>query len=234
MKRTYIFIITVIIAVMGALAACHENIIDETDSSVENKLITVEGTLNLPLEDTSLYNDYNILSIGGVANIDDGKFEVDAYLNDKVQTFIVEHNNEIYLMSRTPLLNGQSIELSVQSTAIAMVTMHPLFSPVGRDDYDALTNSIMESPKYQDFYDIVAKSISNKRHLYDESNEEGDSVPYKNKIPTPMNHPSDYSYNNRTTNMLYQQQQQPQISNVSSYYDEMQKSKIYIYNVILF
>lgn len=172
MKRTYIFIITVIIAVMGALAACHENIIDETDSSVENKLITVEGTLNLPLEDTSLYNDYNILSIGGIANIDDGKFEVDAYLNDKVQTFIVEHNNEVYLMSRTPLSNGQSIELSVQSTAIAMVTMHPLFSPVGRDDYDALTNSIMESPKYQDFYDKVAKSISNKRHLYDESNED--------------------------------------------------------------
>ena len=157
---------------MGALVACHENIINETDGTVENKLVTVGGTLNLPLEDTSLYNDCNILSIDGVANIDDGKFEIGAYFNDKVQTFIVENNNEVYLMSRTPIINGQSIDLSIQSTAIAMVTMHPLFSPVGREDYATLTNLIIESPKYQGFYDEVAKSISNKRHLYDESNED--------------------------------------------------------------
>ena len=157
---------------MGALVACHENIINETDGTVENKLVTVGGTLNLPLEDTSLYNDCNILSIDGVANIDDGKFEIGAYFNDKVQTFIVENNNEVYLMSRTPIINGQSIDLSIQSTAIAMVTMHPLFSPVGREDYATLTNLIIESPKYQEFYDEVAKSISNKRHLYDESNED--------------------------------------------------------------
>lgn len=172
MKRTYIFIITAIIAAMGALVACHENIIDETDGIVENKLVTVGGTLNLPLEDASLYNDCNILSIDGIANIDDGKFEIGAYFNDKVQTFIVENNNEVYLMSRTPIINGQSIDLSIQSTAIAMVTMHPLFSPVGREDYATLTNLIIESPKYQEFYDEVAKSISNKRHLYDESNED--------------------------------------------------------------
>ena len=172
MKKAYIFIITAIIAAMGALVACHENIIDETDGTVENKLITVEGSLNLPFEDTSLYNDCNVLSIDGIANIDDGKFEIGAYFNDKVQTFIVENNNEVYLMSRTPIINGQSIDLSIQSTAIAMVTMHPLFSPVGREDYATLTNLIIGSPKYQDFYDEVAKSISNKRHLYDESNED--------------------------------------------------------------
>ena len=172
MKKAYIFIVTAIIAVMGTLVACHENIIDETNGAVENKLITVEGSLNLPLEASSLYNDCNILSIGGVANVDNGKFEIGAYFNDKVQTFIVENNNEVYLMSRTPVLNGQSIDLSIQSTAIAMVTMHPLFSPVGREDYATLTNLIVGSPKYQEFYDEVAKTISNKRHLYDESNED--------------------------------------------------------------
>lgn len=145
---------------------------NKADATVDNKLITVEGTLDLPFEDTSLYNDCNVLSIGSNVNVDDGKFEIAAYSNDKVQTFIVENNNEVYLISRTPILNGQSIDLSVQSTAIAMVTMHPLFSPVGKKDYATLTNLIIGSPKYQDFYDEVAKSISNKRHLYDESNED--------------------------------------------------------------
>lgn len=173
MKRKYFFIIVTIITAMGMLVACHENIImDETDDIIENELTTVKGILNLPSGDNSMYDDCNILSIDGIANIDDGKFEIKAYFNNKVQTFIVEDNNEIYLMSRTPISNGQSIDLSVQSTAIAMVTMHPLFSPVGREDYAALTNLITGSPKYQAFYDEVAKSISDKRHLYDESNED--------------------------------------------------------------
>ena len=171
MRRTYLFIYVAVIAVMGALVACYENIItDETYNTDENKSITVEGNLNLPSEDVSLYNDCNILSITDIANIDNGTFEVAAYSNNQAQTFFVQNNDEIYLMSRAPISNGEHIDFSVQSTAIAMVTMHPLFSPVGREDYAKLTNLITGSPKYQAFYDEVAKSISNKCHLYDETN----------------------------------------------------------------
>ena len=98
-------------------------------------------------------------------------------------------------------------------------------------------NILVNNPPEEDYEEINIQisdgnNNNNNQFLYDESNEEGDSVPYKNKIPTPMNHPSDYNFNNRT-NMLYQQQQQPQISNVSSYYDEMQKSKIHLYIYLL-
>ena len=147
MRRTYLFIYVAVIAVMGALVACYENIItDETYNTDENKSITVEGNLNLPSEDVSLYNDCNILSITDIANIDNGTFEVAAYSNNQAQTFFVQNNDEIYLMSRAPISNGEHIDFSVQSTAIAMVTMHPLFSPVGREDYAKLTNLITGSP----------------------------------------------------------------------------------------
>ena len=128
----------------------------------------------------------------------------------------------------------------------AMVNLNPVVKDSNWVNASAVPlsmkqNILVNNPPEDEYEEInIQISDGNNNHnnnqfLYDESNEEGDSVPYKNKIPTPMNHPSDYNYNNRTTNMLYQQQQQqPQISNVSSYYDEMQKSKIYIYNVILF
>ena len=143
MRKTYIFIIAVAIATMGALVACYENIIiDETYSTDENKSIIVEGNLNLPSEDVSLYDDCNILSITDIANIDNGTFEVGAYSNNQAQTFYVQNNDEIYLMSRAPISDGEQIDFSIQSTAIAMVTMHPLFSPVGREDYATLTDLI--------------------------------------------------------------------------------------------
>lgn len=171
MKKIYLLATVTLIAVMGMLVACHENVIDDTEGSYENVIIPVKGQLNIPFIDNSTYNDCKIASIDGESNIVNGKFEIGAYLNDKVQTFIVQNNDHIYLMNRAPLTNGQDVELSVQSTALAMVTLHPLFSPVGREDYSALTNLIIASPKYQDFYDEVEKAIANKQHLYDESNE---------------------------------------------------------------
>lgn len=171
MKRAYILITAAIIVALGMLVSCYENVIDET-GIIGNELITVEGTLDVPAECHALYTDSEIISLGGIADIEDGRFEIEAYYNNNVQTFVVAENDEVYLMSRIPVKPKQQIELSAQSTAIAMVTLHPLFSPIVRTDYAALTDLIIESPKYQDFYNEVEKAIIEKRHLYDESNED--------------------------------------------------------------
>lgn len=171
MRKSYIFIIAIAIAAIVASVSCQKHYVSyKSDSTVGNKLITIKGALRLPSGDSSMYEGCEILSIDGASNIEDGSFQVGAYTNDKVQTFIVQDNNEVYLMSREPISNGQQIDLSAQSTAVAMVTMHPLFSPVGKNDYATLRKLIVESPKFQAFYEEVEKSIASKRHLYDESN----------------------------------------------------------------
>lgn len=172
MKKIKFLIAAVISAIMGVLVACHENIIDRTVyQPSDNKLVKVEGRLNLPSDVGLLYSNCYIQSIVSESENINGRFEVETYFNDKVQTFIVQENDEVYLMNRTPIIIDQPVELSIQSTAIAMVTMHPLFSPVGKEDYETLIALITESSKFTSFYEEVEKAVLSKRHLYDESNE---------------------------------------------------------------
>lgn len=172
MKKISVYILTTIyIAVIGILVACYENIIDDTKVA-NNGLYTVKGEINLPPEYRAMYDDCNVLSIANSAFIENGKFEIGTCINDKVQTFFVEDYNGVYLISRTPISYGHDIDVSVESTAIGMVTLYPLFSPIESKDYATLTSLITSCSKYQAFYDEVAKSIYSKRHIFDETNED--------------------------------------------------------------
>lgn len=170
MKKMHYTIFAALIAVMGFLVACHENIIDETNGNYKNELVTINGEIDIPTNDVT-WDDCTVLSIDSESEIINGSFDVNTYVNDKVQTFIVQNNGNIYLLGRTPITTG-NVELNVKTTVIAMVTLHPLFSPVVKSDYSALVNMIEGSPKYQEFYNEVEKTVYNKRPLYDESNEE--------------------------------------------------------------
>lgn len=172
MKKIHYFIIVALVATMGILAACHENTNENTnDDNIRNELVTISGQISIPISNTT-WDDCSIMSIDSESQITNGTFDVNAYINDKVQTFIVQDNGDIYLLGRTPITNNRSVELDIKSTAIAMVTLHPLFSPVEKSDYASLVNIIEGSPRYQVFYDEVEKTVTNKRPLYDESNEE--------------------------------------------------------------
>ncbi len=171
MKRIYIFIITAIIAAMGALVACHENIIDETDGNYINEEIIINGQLILSTPNISTYDNCKVNSICGESTLSDGQFDIGTYYNDRVQTFALSDNNNIYLLSRVPIVKGESIELSPKSTTIALVTLHPLFSPIKRDEYQDVVDMILASSCYQPLYEEVEKVIYERRNIFDENNE---------------------------------------------------------------
>lgn len=171
MKRTYIFIITAIIAAMGALIACHENIIDETDGNYINEEIKINGQLSLSISNISTYDNCKVNSICEESTLSNGQFNISTYYNDRVQTFALYENNNIYLLSRVPIVKGESIELSPKSTTIALVTLHPLFSPIKRDEYQDVVDMILSSSCYQPLYEEVEKAIYERRNIFDENNE---------------------------------------------------------------
>ncbi|MDR1259385.1 MAG: YfaP family protein [Tannerellaceae bacterium] len=177
MRKIYSIAAIALIAIIATLAACNDKVTDDTEEPDDTPeevtdIINISGHISLPANDNSLWNNCSVISIGGESKLVNGEFELNAYANDKVQTFIVQDNDNVYLMGRTPVSKGQNIEIGVRSTAITMVTLHPLFSPVGRDDYQALTEIITGSSKFQALYNEVEKTIRNKRNLYDETNED--------------------------------------------------------------
>lgn len=169
MKQLYVKIIIVIVAVVFSMTACHTNVIDETVEGSESRKENFSGRINIANANLS-WDDCNVTTLLEEAQLVDGTFKINAYVNEKTQTFIVGDNTNTYLMSRTPLQTGQNIEIDAKSTAIAMVTLHPLFSPVGKEDYQALVSMITSCPHYNTFYNEVEKAINNKLNLYDDSN----------------------------------------------------------------
>ena len=163
---------TIILAIVSIMMACHENVIVETTNSPNLNSGSLEGKLSFGEGMNVSFDDCTIASLDGTSAINDGRFEIQADDDIRIKTFMVEKNGEVYMMSRGPLAANQCVEITVQSTAISMVMLHPLFSSLEADDYNQLIEAISESPYYQDFYDEVYKSISNKRNLYDDTNTE--------------------------------------------------------------
>lgn len=156
---------------MGALVACHENIIDETDGNYINEEIQINGQLILSTSNISTYDNCKINSICEESTLSNGQFNIGTYYNDRVQTFALYENNNIYLLSRVPIVKGESIELSPKSTTIALVTLHPLFSPIKRDGYQDVVDMILSSSCYQPLYEEVERAIYERRNIFDENNE---------------------------------------------------------------
>lgn len=162
----------IIISLLALLlfGACEVEL-DFQDEINTIELTNINGIINIPSIDNTFYDNCKLISLGGEYGINNNQFKAMACSNSKVQTFILQENENVYLLSRTPIQENDTIELNVQTTAIAMVTMHPLFSPVGKEHYNDLTTLIKESSKYQDFYNEVQKTILEKKHLFDLTNE---------------------------------------------------------------
>lgn len=173
MKRTSIFIITAIVAAMGALVACHENIFDETNGNTfENIQTTITGNISSEIGEPDTYDGYDIICAGGDTEINNGSFQVNTYINENIQTFVVADNSDnVYLISRTSLAHEKNVTLNVRTTALALVTMHPLFSPVKAEDYNDVLNIVTASSKFEDLYVEVEKAVIEKRNIFDTTNE---------------------------------------------------------------
>lgn len=170
MKRVSVIIIAMALLTTSLLVACHTNVIDETAGGSESSEEKLSGSINIGSGNNLTWDDCSITTISGESPLVNGGFNINASINEKTQTFIVGDDANTYLMCRTPLQAGQNVEINVQSTAIAMVTLHPLFSPVGKDDYQALVGLITSCSHYNAFYNEVEKAVNNKQNLYDEAN----------------------------------------------------------------
>lgn len=158
---------------MGALVACHENIIDTTvGNTSENIQTTITGNISSEIGEPDTYDGYDIICAGGEAEINNGSFQVNTYINENIQTFVVADNSDnVYLISRTSLAHEKNVTLNVRTTALALVTMHPLFSPVKAEDYNDVLNIVTTSSKFEDLYIEVEKAVIEKRNIFDTTNE---------------------------------------------------------------
>ena len=167
MKRKYFFIITAIIVAMGTLISCHENIIDETQYEGQGEdtgFKDIQITNKIEIKD--LPNNYElselkILSLSGEETIDiNGTSKIITYEGQFPQILMLTNSNDdLLLMARGDFHEGETNEMSVRSTAIALVTMHPALSGVKSHMYYKLEQLVTESPAFHELEEVIAELV---------------------------------------------------------------------------
>lgn len=164
MKKSYISILAAIFVVMGILVACHENVIDETTTN-DFGLFKVSITI-----DDSYIGNMLSTSVGEI-QISNNTNDIYSNSNGKVQTFVVNDGENVFLMARSPIDKNSRVVIDAQSTTLALVTMYPLFSPIDSVGYKDIVSLIISSEKYSALYDEVSKVIAERRNIYDVEND---------------------------------------------------------------
>ncbi len=145
-------------------AACDTNGIndDEAKSEILTVKVTVEKdfighTLSTPFDEVLIENNTT---------------EIRSCVNNKVQTFVVNDGENVYLMARTPIRRESQIIVDAKSTTLALVTMYPLFSPIDAEGYNNIVSAITSCERYPDLFNEVSKAIAEKKNIYDTENNE--------------------------------------------------------------
>lgn len=179
MKKILVFSIrlTAVLMALFSFTSCYENVIDETSDGLEEttefKEIQVTCQINIDdLPENVQHADLKIQSLSGEASLDDaGNVELISFEGYLPQLLMLSNSNDdLILMARGDFHDGDKIEISARSTAIALVTMHPALSGVKSHVYSQLVQLVTESPAFEDLVKVVEESVHNALSFVDPDN----------------------------------------------------------------
>lgn len=122
------------------------------------------------VEEITLNNDFN----------NNVSYKIMCYDNSLPQTIFVHDEENVYMLAREIVHNPFGyIYINEHSSALAMVTMHPLLSPIvstkytplNDSEYDTLIKIVTRCNSYSSFEEQVAKAIKEGRSLFDDTND---------------------------------------------------------------
>lgn len=145
-----------------------------TDSTPSvNEVVTVTGNIGSDSGAPDYLDACTIVTVSGETSVEaDGSFDIEAASNSHAQTFFVGDEDEnVYLMTRTQAVAQNEVVIDANSTALALVTLHPLFAPLRGDDYDTLVEMIETSPRYPELVAQIEAAIASQRDIFDADNE---------------------------------------------------------------
>lgn len=151
------------------ISGCYTNIIDlDAGKKTEaTKQITaavdmsaLENISGLTVE--SLYDSQTVSESGNdVTVIDNGLPQL---------VLVKDGNDNFVMMARDYCDNDGNMEINVQSTALALVTMHPLFAPTKAPAFHEVKTMIASDEAFGTLCNEVAASVSDGRDIFDTGN----------------------------------------------------------------
>ena len=143
------------------VTGCHK---EENDN--ELKSITRHGTIDAGQVSTS---GLTVISMSGETDLSGNTFDIDVPQEADLNLLLVtnEAGDPIMLYRER---SGQTVAINSQTTAMALVTMYPLFASANLDDYEQLETYVKQQESFNSLVIEVERSISQKRSVYDTTN----------------------------------------------------------------
>ena len=163
MKNKF-FLTILAFATVFAMSSCESDIVFSGQSNEEFTGTIDPGNASLP-------STLVVQTLDDNRNADGNSFSINALMNSKPQFVVVtDADNNLLMMYRGILNKDNSINITVQSTAEALVTFHPMFGPVSGEDYARLVQIINQSSHFDALVSAVQNSIASNRNLTDPTN----------------------------------------------------------------
>ena len=83
---------------------------------------------------------------------------------------VTDENENFILLGRDTYSSDDNILINAESSAIALVSLHPLLAPIGSNDYDKLVQLIINTPSFTKLLAEVENSIKERKDLFDTQN----------------------------------------------------------------
>lgn len=138
------------------------------NTDLEN-IITVNGSFDNPSNE-----NFTIETLLSTTTTTTNSFSIQS-IQDNVLPQLITISNEngnTIMMARDFYANNQEYEINANSTALALITLHPLFALVEKNDFDELIEMIQRSSQYPALVAEVEKSINDKKDIFDIGNTE--------------------------------------------------------------
>ena len=140
----------------------------------ETELVSVSkhGTVDLNGASAS---GLSVLSPCGESDVSNGGFDVDMPKDATLDVIMVNNAaGDVVMLYRGKY--NEAIAINSQSTAIALVTLHPFFAQISLDDYEQLRSIVISQESFSALVQEVERSVARMNPIYDTTNGELRSV----------------------------------------------------------
>ena len=131
-------------------------------SATNEDAISISGTVVLN-GSTVTNGSYSINTILGETELNNSEFTIEASAEDSPQIiWMTDDDDHVLMLFRQEITDGQTIKIDEESTALALISIAPVFTNTSNEDFQKLVSSIKQSTAYANYFEILKEAITNR------------------------------------------------------------------------
>jgi len=183
MKRKHSIYLSVLLSLAMIFVSCDEQLDNAVDNSANNSTEQTSGgneSTEIPLPISAIVTrdgaplsggTFKVNTITETLDLPKGSFVIKTVKNKYPQVvWVTDENDRTLLISKGAFTENQAILINEESTALALITMAPVFSSVTNEEYTNLETAIKKSSSYGTYVVEVNKAIAAHKDLFDPAN----------------------------------------------------------------